>query len=222
LTAGSWIPDHDRVGRSDALKGAKVLRNMGTPVTERQHILREISENVRYFRLQQGLTMEALAKKAGFTKSYVSQIEAMKREPTIGTLVTIAHALSLSVFSLIGGEDLQEELAPSIVRKNERRRAAVLTEVTENTLDAINYRKKNRLIDAYILTSSSEFSEKPRSHQGEELFLVLNGRMELLYDGKSYILEEGDCCYFDSSKPHSGRSIVDQPSEALLVFSVKP
>jgi hypothetical protein len=35
------------------------------------------------------------------------------------------------------------------------------------------------------------------------------------------ILEEDGCCYFDSSKPHSTRSIGEKLSRALVVFTVK-
>jgi transcriptional regulator with XRE-family HTH domain len=194
---------------------------MDGPEQKIRDVFRDISDRIKYFRRQQGLSLNALAKKAGFTTSYLSQIENMKREPTIGTLVTIAHALGVSVFSFIGGEGLLEEEAPAIVRADERRRVTIPSTVADSLFDSINFRTKDRLMGAYILTSSSEFSEKPRAHEGEELLFVLEGKTELVYNGKSYILEEGDCCYFDSSKPHIGRSVSERPSKALVVFAVK-
>jgi transcriptional regulator with XRE-family HTH domain len=165
--------------------------------------------------------MSALSKKTGLTTSYLSQIESLKKEPTISTLVTIANALRISVFSFIGGEPIQEDEGPSIVRANERRRAAISNTALDSAFDSINFKKKDRLMNAYILTSSFEFAEKPRAHEGEEIFFVLEGKTELLYNGKSYILEEGDCCCFDSSKPHYGRSVSEKPSKALVVFTSK-
>ncbi len=111
--------------------------------------------------------MDALAKKAGFTKSYVSQIENKKREPTIGTLVTIAHALRVNVFSIIGGEKLpEEEETPAIVKVRERRRVAIPSKATNIIYESINYKKKDRLMDAYILAPAAEFSDKPMAHEG--------------------------------------------------------
>ena len=196
---------------------------MEGPEEKRKVVLADISDRIRRFRLQQGLSMDALAKKAGFTKSYVSQIENRKREPTIGTLVTIAHALGVNVFSIIGGEKPdEEEQAPAIVKVRERRKVSVPSKPTDSVYESINYRKADRLMDAYILTSGFDFSEKPMAHEGQELLFVLEGREEVLYNGRSYILEEGDCCYFDSGAPHQGRSIGEKSSRILVVFTMKP
>lgn len=51
--------------------------------------------------------------------------------------------------------------------------------------------------------------------------LMLEGKQEFVYDGKSYIVEEGDCYLFDSSKPHYSRSIGDKPARFLVVFTTK-
>jgi transcriptional regulator with XRE-family HTH domain len=140
---------------------------------KRKQVLGEISERIRHMRLQRALSMDALAKKAGFTKSYVSQIENRKREPTIGTLVTIAHALGVNVFSLIGGEKLpDEEGAPAIVRAKDRRRVTIPSKAANIIYESINYKKKDRLMDAYILIPAKEFSDKPMAHEGQELLFV--------------------------------------------------
>ena len=189
--------------------------------TERKtrEIFQGISGRIREIRRQRGLTMDDLAKKAGFTKSYLSQIENLKREPTIGTLVTIANALAVSVFSLIGTEAAADN-RPAIVRAHERKRVTIPSMGKgESTLDSVNFKKKDRLMDAYILTSSADFSEKPRAHEGEELIFVLEGETEFVYDGRSYLLEAGDCCCFDSSTPHHGRSAGGSPSKALIVYA---
>jgi transcriptional regulator with XRE-family HTH domain len=191
-----------------------------TALTTRE-IFQGISDRIREIRRQRGLTMDDLAKKAGFTKSYLSQIENLKREPTIGTLVTIANALGISVFSLIG-TDAPADSGPAIVRAGERKRISLpSSDADDSSLDSVNFRKKDRLMDAYILTSSAGFSEKPRAHEGEELIFVLDGTTEFLYDGKTYVLEAGDCCCFDSARPHQGRSLGNKPSRALIVFAHK-
>jgi transcriptional regulator with XRE-family HTH domain len=197
------------------------MRQMETPEETRKVVLAGISERIRRLRLQRGLSMDALAKRAGFTKSYVSQIENQKREPTIGTLVTIAHALDVNVFSIIGSEKLQQEDAPSIVRVGERRAITIPSRAKNLAYESINYKAQDRLMDAYILTPEREFSDRPMAHEGQELLFVLEGKEELIYNGKSYILREGDCCYFDSNAPHYGRSVGEKVSKILVVFTMK-
>jgi quercetin dioxygenase-like cupin family protein len=50
---------------------------------------------------------------------------------------------------------------------------------------------------------------------------VLEGTQELIYDGKTYLLEEGDCFFFDSNRPHYSRTLGDKPGKILMVFAVQ-
>jgi mannose-6-phosphate isomerase-like protein (cupin superfamily) len=76
-------------------------------------------------------------------------------------------------------------------------------------------------MDAYIVTTGFEFTKEAMAHEGEELIFIIEGKQEFVYNGKTQILEEGDCCYFDSSKLHYGRSLGEKKSKALIVFTMK-
>jgi quercetin dioxygenase-like cupin family protein len=66
-----------------------------------------------------------------------------------------------------------------------------------------------------------EFPPEPFVHEGQELVYGLEGTHEFVYDGKTYLLEEGDCYYFDSNKPHFGRSVGEKLGKVLVVFASK-
>ncbi len=76
-------------------------------------------------------------------------------------------------------------------------------------------------MDGYIVTVGPEFPAEPLVHEGQELAFVLEGRQEFVYDGRSYLFEEGDCFYFDSNKPHSAKSVGDGPAKVLVVLTSK-
>jgi len=189
---------------------------------ETEYIWKQISYKIKYLRHKNGLSVEALAKKAGFTKSYLSQIENLKREPTIGALTKIARALKVNFFFLVNGEKPMEEEESFVVVKRQDRRALTSPSRLANTIyESINQKKKDRLMDAYIVTTGFEFTAEPMAHEGEELIFIIEGKQEFVYNGKSQILEEGDCCYFDSSKMHYARSLGERKSKALIVFTMK-
>jgi mannose-6-phosphate isomerase-like protein (cupin superfamily) len=50
---------------------------------------------------------------------------------------------------------------------------------------------------------------------------VLEGTQKFIYNGKIHILEEGDCYFFDSNKPHYSRTLGDKPGKILMVFAVQ-
>jgi mannose-6-phosphate isomerase-like protein (cupin superfamily) len=55
-------------------------------------------------------------------------------------------------------------------------------------------------------------------HEGEEFIYVLEGRHEFIYDGKKYMMEEGDSVYFDAAVPHTGRSLGKKRAKLLAVM----
>lgn len=58
--------------------------------------LRErLATNVRSLRQQKKLSQEKLAEKAGLARTYVSEIERLKRNATLDTVELIAEALSV-------------------------------------------------------------------------------------------------------------------------------
>lgn len=180
-----------------------------------------IAKRIKELRLKKGLTLQELAEKTGFAKSYLSQIENLKREPPISTLTKIAYALGEDIIFLITGERIDEEERFMIVRAHERRRVIRPGGSPDYIYESITYKKRNRLMDGYILTAGFEFPSNPLVHEGEELVFMLEGKQEVIYDGKSYIVEEGDCFYFDSTRPHYSRSIGPKPAKFLVVFCSK-
>jgi DNA-binding XRE family transcriptional regulator len=55
-----------------------------------------------FWRKKRGLTQAALAKQAGVTQAYLSEIESGKKEARIGVLKDLAAALKVSVDELVG------------------------------------------------------------------------------------------------------------------------
>ena len=182
----------------------------------------EIGKRIRHVRHNKGLSLDELAKKTGFAKSYLSQIENLKREPSISALSQIAHVLGVDVLFLLSGET-QNSGAQSltIVKKGERKTVNRPSGSLAYIYDSVTYKKPDRLMEGYIVTIGFEFPPEPFVHEGQELTYVLEGTHEFVYDGKTYLLEEGDCYYFDSTKPHYGRAVGEKPGILLVVFTAK-
>lgn len=61
-----------------------------------------LSENIKKYRKEKGMTQEELANKCGLSKNGLWNYENNKREPNIDTLNKIAVALDVSVSDLLG------------------------------------------------------------------------------------------------------------------------
>lgn len=64
-------------------------------------ILMKIGKVIRMLRARRGLTLAALSELAGISHSYLSLLEAGKRQPTLETLDRLATALSVPTAGLI-------------------------------------------------------------------------------------------------------------------------
>ena len=179
----------------------------------------EIASRIKSLRKSMGLNLEQMAGKTGYTKSYLSHIENLQREPPISTLAKIAHALDVDVAFLITGERRKAKAEKfTIVKPYERKFAMRSSGKGGYKYWSVTHKKENRLMDGYIFTAEFEFPDEPANHEGQELALMLEGTKEMIYDGKKYIVEKGDCLYYDSDRPHCSRSIGEKPAEFLLVF----
>ena len=65
-----------------------------------------LAGRVRHERARAGLTLEALAEKAGISDSFVAHIETGRKKPSLVTVHRLAIALSLPLSDLLN-EDLQ-------------------------------------------------------------------------------------------------------------------
>lgn len=66
-----------------------------------QDIISIIASNIKKYRLEKGLSQEALADKAGLHRTYISLLERKKKNVSIKILEKIANALEISIASLI-------------------------------------------------------------------------------------------------------------------------
>lgn len=64
-------------------------------------VLHEIGKRLKVFRKSSGLTQEMLAAKAGFSRSYYSDIETGKRNISILNLCKLTIALNISLSELL-------------------------------------------------------------------------------------------------------------------------
>ena len=57
----------------------------------------------------------------------------------------------------------------------------------------------------------------PITHDGQEFVFILDGAVELFYDGRNYRLGQGDSAYLDSALPHTFHGLGDRVAKMLAV-----
>lgn len=195
--------------------------DMNTPDEESAALQKAIGDRIRKLRIGKEWSLDKLADITGLSKSYLSQIENCEKNPPIGTLTKIAYGLSVDTVYLITGENRRalEPIRLSHVKSGEGRPILHRAAPFGYAYESVNYKKSDRLMDAYIVTMGPELPDEPFIHEGQEVVFALKGRFVFIYDGEEILVEPGDCLSFDSSRPHYSYSLDGKPARILVVFS---
>ncbi len=182
----------------------------------------EIGKKIKVFRLQKNLTLQELADKTGYSKGYLSKVEKSDKAPPVATLSTIGRELGVTVASFLGEGPQNDNIY--VVRKSERTLMASTGEEFGYAYEALANPYPNKHMEPFVLSYPSNDAFNYRfQHDGEEMLFVIQGKIRFKYGDREFVLEEGDCVYFDSSVLHTGEPIGDEPLKTLIViYSASP
>ncbi len=177
----------------------------------------EIGKRIKEVRNLRQITLETLAEKTGFTKGYLSKVEKNEKAPPVSTLIKIANALHVSLPEIFGEKEGTHLV--SLVKKNERLQIARDGSIFGYSYESLAHRFSDKNMDPYIITLPKKPKEIPMlRHPGQEMTFVLEGKMHFILGDREFLLEEGDCLYFDSSVKHWGATIGNKECKCLMVI----
>lgn len=173
-----------------------------------------IAAAVRAHRQAAGLSMRALAAKAGMSQPFLSNLENSRAMPSIATLYKIAAALDISPRDFL--PSAAEPI--SLVRAGDGVPGAVSDEPGSATSQLVAG-APGRMIEAHTYDVApgaglGGFFE----HEGEDLLVVLEGGVDVEFaDGRRMTLGEGDVLWHVSTLGHRWIAGDDRPTRLLLV-----
>ncbi|MGD9031921.1 MAG: XRE family transcriptional regulator [Desulfobacteraceae bacterium] len=177
-----------------------------------------IAKKIKSLRRQKGITLQVLADMTGLTKGYISKIERSGKAPPYSTLNKIAGALGVDVAFLLRDEGSEvKDIRIYLTKRDEGEIVETVGTFYGYKHEALAFNKPGKNMIPYIIHPTFE-ENSLFQHEGEEFIYVLEGRHEFIYDGKKYMMEEGDSVYFDAAVPHTGRSLGKKRAKLLAVM----
>jgi transcriptional regulator with XRE-family HTH domain len=177
---------------------------------------------LRAARIEQGLTLRALAARIGMPFSTLSKLENGKMAMTYDKLVRLAQGLGVDIGSLVSAPALSEP-APAAVGRRSVSRAGKWSDASSEryrhhypAADLLGKMMVPIIIDVQA-RSIGEFGGLVR-HAGEEYLYILTGAMELHSDLYAPLfLAQGDSVYFDSGMAHAYVRVSEEPCRVVSV-----
>jgi transcriptional regulator with XRE-family HTH domain len=167
---------------------------------------------LRRIRQEKGMTVEALAAAVGLNKGFLSRLERGAKHPSIATVLRLSAALEVPVGQLFG-EHTTEDLV-RVSRASGRGRSDQGGGYRFELLTP-----KGGLMEGFLFEPGPQFGGAGQQHDGEEMFFVLAGTVEMRTSDRSHVLETGDCAYFPGHLVHSMRRIGPETAKAIIVVS---
>ncbi|MFQ3184384.1 MAG: transcriptional regulator with XRE-family HTH domain [Alteromonas macleodii] len=180
-----------------------------------------IGREVRTFRRKQEITVAELSATTGLSIGMLSKIENGITSPSLTTLQTLAHALSVPLTSFFRGfEEKRMAIHTKAGEGVEMERAGTRANHQYKLLGHIGSNSSGVIVEPYLITLSDEADVFPTfQHAGIETIYMLEGEVDYRHGDNVYQLKPGDTLFFDANAPHGPDDLVALPARYLSIIS---
>ncbi|MER5276528.1 helix-turn-helix domain-containing protein [Streptomyces sp. NPDC002809] len=174
----------------------------------------QVGPGIRRRRRALELTLAEVARRAGLSVPFLSQIENGRSRPSMGSLQRIADALDTTAVQLLSTAE-----APRPVDVVRGTSASVRETGAEGEGDGRMRPlvRGHQRLHALEFTGDHDWGREFR-HRNDEILYVADGSAEVEADGNFYRLERGDTLYCAGGLVHRWRPI--EPGTRVLVVGI--
>jgi transcriptional regulator with XRE-family HTH domain len=174
-----------------------------------------IGKELKRIRVSQGMTLEELSNKCGYSKALISRVETGSVSPSLTSLMKMVSSLGLKLHDLFTSI---EQGQASVVRKGEGRR--FFTE-GESAMEFLATNITSKKMEPIKISAPAGYSsgDEPEVHYGEEFVFVLSGRIEITAGDQVHKLSGGDSIYLGAGTPYRWTNIGRDAAKLISVVT---
>ena len=173
-----------------------------------------IGEVLRQLREKLGLSLRALAARAGFSASFMSQVENGQVSPSIASLEKIAGELGVSLADLF---EASQTSSAAVVRGDARPGFTSMWSKARVELLTPSGAPRAVAAVAVSLAPGGASGKHPSHHPTDQFAYVLAGTITLFMGDEEISLDTGDAVTIPRKTPHRWRNQAGIESQVLIV-----
>lgn len=183
-----------------------------------------IGQQVKRLRLDKKMTLKELSEKVGLSTSFLSQFERGNCTIAIDSLISIAHAMDVDVYSILSNAVHRAPMADQFILRSYERTNTQVQNQHEIQTNLSAYGKDKELLAREITLLPNEQKEpvKASPHAGEEFIYVFEGILTLVLDGRVSQLYPGDTAHFPSNILHTWYNETSKVTKMIIVNYPNP
>lgn len=173
-----------------------------------------IGEMLRRIRLAYGLSLRTLATRAGFSPSFLSQVETAQVSPSIESLERITAELGVTLASLFEASQAQ---VPTVIKVGTR--PGFTSSWSRARVESLTPVRKRCLLEALsvALAPRGASGASAVAHPTDQFAYVVKGILTLFLDDDSHLLNAGDTVLIPRKVPHRWKNDGTAAAEMVLV-----
>ena len=169
------------------------------------------------------MSLAQVAKQAGVSTSFVSQVERGVANPTLSTLKSLVESLGSSVGALLeegdgNGGQRAGDSDIAVLRAGQRRRIVYPGSSIANELLSPSLQRKMEIIWVEAAPGAGSGGH-PHKHEGEECGIVISGEMSFKVGDTEVLLGPRDAIYFSSHIPHQWENAGTEDVVAIWIIT---
>lgn len=167
-----------------------------------------VPRRLRAFRKHRQLSLDEVAARIGVSASTLSRLESGRRRLTLELLLALAETYGTTLDELASDEPMGDP------RVNLRAR-------NHGALTIVPLCRRAGGVNAFkVVLHPGEVDNEPEhhSHAGWQWLVVLEGRLLLTLNERTFELAAGEAAEFDTHTPHNFAAVDDRPVEYLVLF----
>ncbi|MET9643343.1 helix-turn-helix domain-containing protein [Streptomyces syringium] len=188
-------------------------------MTDLDQLTQSLARNLKRWRAERHFTLDALAARSGVSRGMIIQIEQARTNPSVGTTVKLADALSVSITTLLD----QDQGALVRIVPEEQAVRMWSSEAGSHTTLLVGAEASGplELWDWRIVPGDGSDSD-PHPPGTVELLRVTAGVLTLVVDGQAHTVPAGTSATFDAGSPHAYRNDGAETVEMTMAVSIPP
>jgi transcriptional regulator with XRE-family HTH domain len=196
---------------------ARLVAGTATPRDDTAPVDLQVGARLKHARQLAGIRMRELAAKVGCTEGMISKIENARVMPSLPMLQRLVEALGRDLPSFVGSNPD----APGLVLRAGQRPIATTDPIRKG--HGVHYERlipfgAGNLLEGNIhVVAPDGAKHDPITHQGETMGYVIQGRLELVIEGTTYLLNTGDSFFFKNHLTNTYRNPGLQEARVLWV-----
>lgn len=178
-----------------------------------------VGKKLKAIRLKNDLTIQELAEKSKVSSNMISRIERGLTIPSVEILMKLASVFDKSINYFVEEVTTTYEIVSSTPGKRDK---TVYDDERNMRTESYTSGLRDPQFTSFYCTVAKGGSsgEKNMYHPGDELLVLLEGRLKVVIAGETHILSPGDSLSFKSHLPHRWDNIGE--GEAKVIWTLSP